>query len=174
MRASSAAALAATGFAFGLTLVCSSQLSAQRVESIDRRGVHRDTATTYRSTSPLRFFTSTGGAIVGLLAGAMVGEKLPHHNCGCDDPGLDEIIYGALVGATIGAAIGTALPNMRSVCSSNVRLGRSFIGAGIGASAGFILGGGLGKDGASVLSTPAGAIGGSLIGLGRCWRSHFQ
>ena len=154
-------------------LLSSSPLAAQRVDSIDPRGVHRDTATTYRNLSGLRFVSSTGGAFIGLLAGGLVGGQVPAHNCGCDDPGLDEVIYGALVGATIGAAIGTALPNMRSVCSTNARLGRSLIGAGIGAAAGFVLGGGLGKDGAALVLTPAGAIGGSLFALGQCWRSRL-
>jgi hypothetical protein len=147
--------------------------AAQRADSIDRRGVHRDTATTYRNVSGLRLISSAGGAFIGLFAGGFVGAQVPAHNCGCDDPGLEEVVYGALVGATIGAAIGTALPNMRSICSTNARFGKALLGAAIGASAGFVVGGGLGKDGTALLLTPAGAIGGSLFALGQCWRSRL-
>jgi hypothetical protein len=103
------------GIVFGLLLLSSSHAAAQRNDSIDRRGVRRDTANTYRNLSAYRFVSSTGIAFVGVLVGGIAGGQLPPHDCGCDDPGLDEVVYGALVGATIGAAIGAAYPNMRSV-----------------------------------------------------------
>jgi len=109
------------GLVFALVLVSSSHAAAQRNDSIDRRGVHRDTATTYRNVSPYRLVSSTGIAFVGVLVGGTVGGQLPPHNSRCDDPGLDEVIYGALVGATIGAAVDAAYPNMRSVCSRSAR-----------------------------------------------------
>lgn len=119
----------------------------------------------------VRLFGSLAGTTLGMLGGAYAGYNLLPHTPNGDDPGLRELVYGGLVGATVGAAIGASAPNLRSVCKFNTRFKRSIIGAGIAATVGFIFVGGANES--SIIAVPASAMGGSLAGLGRCWKSYL-
>jgi hypothetical protein len=122
------------------------------------------------SQGPKRFLGATAGAVLGIIFGAYAGYNVLPHNCGCDDPGLDEIVYGGLVGAAVGAAVGASAPDLHSACSFDARLGRSLIGSvGVAAASWFVAGG---ANGGAIIAVPVGAIGGSLAGLGRCWQSR--
>ena len=99
----------------------------------------------------------------------MIGYRVLPHDCNCDDPGLDALIYGGLAGMTIGAAFGAALPNLGSVCSFETRLGRSLLGAALFAGAAYAV---AGNGESVVMAVPVGAVGGSLAMLGRCWKSQ--
>ena len=148
----------------------SSTLEAQREESV---GPHAraDSSFVPRKTTPaVRLFTATSGVLVGTIAGGFVGYHVLPHECGCDDPGLDAIVYGAFFGMTVGAALGAAAPDLHSVCSFDKRFARSLAGAGITAIGAYLVAGGRGNGG-TLLAIPLGAIGGSLAGLGRCWNS---
>ena len=117
--------------------------------------------------------SSLGGAGLGVIAGGFLGYQLLPHCTGCEDPGLEAIIYGSFAGSAIGAAFGAAFPNLGSVCDFKGRIRRTLLGAGAGAAVMFILGGGLSQNESSLILVPAGAIGGSLAALGRCWKSSF-
>jgi len=147
----------------------SSALEAQRDESVGPRS-RADSSFVQRKTMPAaRALGAAGGVFLGAIAGGFVGYNVLPHECGCDDPGLDALIYGGLAGMTVGAALGASLPDLHSVCSFEKRLGRSLAGAGIAAIGSFLLAG----NGESVIiAVPLGAIGGSLAGLGRCWNSR--
>lgn len=121
--------------------------------------------------APVRLFGSLGGSFVGFFGGAYAGYNLLPHTPNGDDPGLRELVQGALVGATVGAAIGASAPNLRSICKFSTRFKRSIIGAGIAATVGFIFVGGANES--SIIAVPASAMGGSLAALGRCWKSFL-
>ena len=150
-------------------LLVSHPLAAQRI-SPRAEAARRDNS----NAGAIRLASSVGAAGVGVIAGAFLGYHMLPHCTGCEDPGLEAIIYGSFVGATIGAALGAAGPNLGSVCRFRTRIRRTLLGAGAGAGAMFILGGGLSQSETSVFLVPVGAIGGSLASLGRCWKSLIQ
>jgi hypothetical protein len=145
-----------------------SPLSAQRIPP--RTGTNPPNSS---NAGAIRLLSSVGGAAVGILVGGVLGYHLIPHCTGCEDPGLEAIVYGSFIGSAIGAAFGASGPNFRSVCDRSTRFRRSLIGASAGAAAMFILGGGLSQHEASLILTPVGSIGGSLVGLGPCWKSIF-
>ena len=111
--------------------------------------------------------------MVGFFVGATVGYQVLSHDCGgCDDPGLDAILYGALVGIPVGAALGAAAPRLGSVCSFGERTGRALLGAFAGGAVGLIAG--LATEGAAVVTIPVFSIAGALGSLGRCWKAEPQ
>lgn len=115
-----------------------------------------------------RLATAFGGLAAGIFVGGAAGYRvLPHCN-GCEDPGLDQMIYGAFVGGAIGAALGAAAPDLRSLCSFDERFARSLIGAGAGMAGAFFLGRGLNET--ALLVVPASGVVGALGSLGRCWK----
>jgi len=123
------------------------------------------------NTRAIRLLTATGGALVGIVAGGTAGYQLiPHHDCGCDDPGLDELIWGAVVGSSIGAALGAAVPHLGSVCSFNERIKRTLIGGVAGGALGFAAGIFSGSE-AILFTVPAFSVGEALGSLGRCWNA---
>ena len=153
----------------GICTVTSSAV-AQRDEAFGVR-VRTDTATVSKQHGGgIRVLSTVGGVFFGAIAGGYLGYNVLPHNCACDDPGLDELVSGALVGMTIGAAIGAAVPDLGSACSFDKRLMRSLAGAALAAGAAYFVAGGSRNEG-TVLAVPAGAIGGSLAALGRCWKS---
>ena len=119
-----------------------------------------------------RFFGALGGSVLGAIGGGLLGYQILPHDCGCDDPGLDALIYGALAGSAIGASFGAAAPDLRSVCSFDRRFKRSLIGYSIAAGVSYVLAGGAGSEG-TIIAVPLGAIGGSLAALGECWKSRL-
>ena len=145
-----------------LLLLIASPLGAQRIPPRSQ-GVASD-----NNAGAIRLVSSVGAAGLGIVAGGFLGYHLLPHCNGCEDPGLDAIVYGSFVGAALGAAFGAARPNLRSVCQFKTRLQRTLIGAGAGAGGVFLLSG---LNETSLFLVPVGAIGGSLAGLGRCWKS---
>lgn len=149
-------------------LVLAQPLAAQRVPP-RTEGAPRANS----NAGPIRLVSSLGGAGLGIIAGGFLGYQLLPHCTGCEDPGLEALVYGSFVGAAIGAAFGAANPNLGSACPFKTRFQRTLLGAGAGAAAMFIVGGGLSQNGSALILVPAGAIGGSLAALGRCWKSSF-
>lgn len=159
-----------------MVLICAalstpSTLLAQRADTVGVRARADTMIGPRRNAGATRLFGSVGGSLLGLVAGAYIGSQLPAHDCGCDDPGLDELIYGGLAGITLGAALGAAAPDLRSVCSFKTRVGRSLIGSTLFAVGAFVISGV--RDEAILIAVPAGAVGGSLAALGRCWKSYL-
>jgi hypothetical protein len=150
----------------GAAMLVAFPVAAQRIPPRPD-GVRNDN----NNAGAIRLASSVGAAGLGIIAGGFLGYHLIPHCTGCEDPGLDAIVYGSFVGAAIGAAFGAARPNLHSVCPFRTRFQRTLIGAGVGAGAMFILGGGLSQNETSLILVPAGGIGGALAGLGRCWKS---
>ena len=150
--------------------ISASSAQAQRDEAFGVR-LRTDTSTVANHHgSGLRVLTTFGGVFFGAVAGGYVGYNVLPHNCACDDPGLDEMIYGAFTGMVIGAAIGASAPDLGSACRLEQRLGRSLAGAALIAGAAYVVAGGHGNGG-TLIAVPAGAVAGSLAGLGKCWKS---
>jgi|SRR5687767_4389937 len=183
VRVSSASIAWILSLALALAIGWTGSLHAQRVGSFGLRGADRrvppptalglgvSTALDAGgNTRAIRLVTATGGAAVGIVVGGVVGYRLPHHDCGCDDPGLAELVWGAAVGSSIGAAIGAAAPHLGSVCSFRQRVGRTFLGAGAGGTLGFLVGSFSG-DG-SLLGVPIFGVLGAGGSLGRCWKAE--
>ena len=115
-----------------------------------------------------RLAASLGGLVTGVFVGGAAGYRVLPHCTGCEDPGLNQMVYGAFVGGAIGAALGAAVPDLRSSCSFDERFARSLIGAGAGAAGAFFLGRGLSET--ALLVVPASSVAGALGSLGRCWK----
>jgi hypothetical protein len=184
---------ASTTWLLSLALVSSvagaGSLHAQHVTSVVRLGAAgRHVAPTSRfelvhasialgqggNTRAIRLLTAVGGTFVGFVVGATVGYRVLPHDCGgCDDPGLDAIIYGALVGIPVGAALGAAAPNLGSVCSFSQRVGRTLLGAGAGGAVGFLVGM-VSTEGAMLITFPTFSVAGALGSLGRCWKAEAE
>ena len=110
----------------------------------------------------------------GILLGGYSGSQLlVKQSEDSDKPQLDALVIGGAIGGAIGAGLGAAFLDLSSVCTFDKRLMRSLLGAGIGASALFLAGGGLDRGGRSIFFVPVGAIAGSLGTMGRCWRSRY-
>ena len=153
--------------ALTLFLLVATPLAAQRIPP------RTEAIRTNNNAGAIRLVSSVGAAGLGIIAGGFLGYHLLPHCTGCEDPGLDAIVYGSFAGAAIGAAFGAARPNLESICDFKTRFRRTLLGAGAGAGAMFILGGGLSKNETSLFLVPAGGIGGSLAALGRCWKSSL-
>ena len=123
-----------------------------------------------KNAGAIRFAGAVGGAALGVITGAYLGYNLLPRDCGCDDPGLDGLIWGGLTGITVGAAFGAAAANLGSECSFSARLKRTLLGAGVGGFTAYLFAGGSANEG-TLIAVPAAAIGGSLASLGKCWRS---
>jgi hypothetical protein len=124
---------------------------------------------TKKNVGAIRFGSAVGGALLGAITGAYLGYNILPHDCGCDDPGLDALIWGGLGGITVGAAFGAAAANLGSQCDFGTRLKRTLLGAGLSGVAAYFVAGGSANEG-TVIAVPAAAIGGSLAALGRCWK----
>jgi hypothetical protein len=128
-----------------------------------------DSLYTNRNATTARLFSSVGGAAAGAVVGGFIGYNAFSRDCGCDDPGLDNLIYGGLAGIAVGAALGAALPDMQSACDFKTRFTRSLVGSAIASSAAFLLSGV--RTSATIVVVPVASVGGSLGALGRCWKS---
>ena len=158
-------------FVLVIVLVFSSSVQAQRDETVGVRAQTDTVVGPQKNPGVARAFMSVAGVTAGTFAGALVGYRILPHDCGCDDPGLDALIYGAFGGMVIGAALGASGPNLGSGCSFHKRFGRSLGGAALTAVAAYYVAGGRGNEG-TLLAVPIGAVGGSLAGLGSCWRAR--
>ena len=150
-----------------ITLISASTLEAQRADNVGVKA-RADTTAPTNGRVIQRGLGSAGGAVLGLIGGVFIASQLPAHDCGCDDPGLAEAIYGGLAGVTLGAALGAAMPDLRSVCSFGGRFGRSILGGALGTVVGTFAA----VSAGNIVFIPAGSAAGSLAALGRCWKSH--
>ena len=148
-----------------VSLLVAAPLDAQRIPP-RTDGIPQDNP----NAGAIRLISSVGVAGLGIIAGGFLGYHLIPHCTGCEDPGLDAIVYGSFIGSAIGAAFGAARPDLYSICPFKERLERTVIGAGVGAAAMFILGGGLSRNESSLILVPVGSVGGALASLGRCWK----
>jgi hypothetical protein len=135
------------------------------------------------STSPLavaaaaksfegRAFVIRGGVgVVGWFAGAAAGLftalVLPHHDCQCDDPGLEEALTGLVIGSTIGAAAGASLPSLGRGCKYRTRLGRALLGSVGGTLIGALVAIPTNQD-FGWIAVPAASASGAALAIGRC------
>ncbi len=86
-----------------------------------------------------RIALATGGVIVGGLGAGLLGYAvLPHSDCDCDDPGLNEFVIGSIVGIAAGAALAAAIPKQRSTCNYGRRVLYGLMGAVAGGALGVI------------------------------------
>jgi hypothetical protein len=148
---------------------------AQRIDYRSRAGVSRPAPSIAASqsddnTTTIRLASSVGGLLAGVVAGGFAGYNLLPHTCECDDPGLDQLIYGAVVGGAVGAAFGAAYPSLGSVCTFEQRFKRSIVGAGAGALLALVATVGSSSGDAIIFVAPVASVGGALGALGRCWK----
>ena len=74
------------------------------------------------------------GAASGAVIGALIGGTIvPHHDCNCDDPGLDEVIISGAIGTILGAGLAAGAPRFESTCSAKARLALGLLGGAAGA-----------------------------------------
>ena len=157
-----------------VTSIAISGAGAQRISraGIDGFGPARVDVQNGLGVGGTRLFASVGGLALGMVAGGVIGYRILPHCGGCEDPGLEQLVYGALAGGAIGAAFGASLPDLDSVCTFQQRVTRSLIGAGGAAAGAVILSGGLNEI--HLLAVPAVSVAGALGALGRCWKSRLS
>lgn len=114
------------------------------------------------------FLKRTGTALIGWFPGAFLGGAIgaasPHGPCGCDDPGLNQVLTGIVLGGAVGSALGAAAPNLNSHCSFGKRFGLGLAGSVIGTAVGIIPI----TEGAQPITVPIFSIVGSAIAVGAC------
>jgi hypothetical protein len=157
----------------------STSAGAQRIASNATLGVSRHFAETrmrdsarvtekpaYARNTALRFVASAVGSGAGMIAGAYAGASMAGP-CGCDDPGLEQVLLGGLGGMIAGASIGAAAPSMSSTCSFGKRLALTAIGSLAGSVAGIASEQAV-HSGAILIVLPAATAGGAVMMLGAC------
>jgi hypothetical protein len=107
--------------------------------------------------------SAIGASLGGLGAGLLGYAVLPHSDCDCDDPGLNEFLIGAAVGTVAGAALAAALPKQRSRCSYGKRVVYGLAGALAGGALGMLPHGDV-----RVLFVPVGATIGAGVASAYC------
>jgi hypothetical protein len=85
-----------------------------------------------------RAFTGVLGWIGGAAVGGYVGSQIEPSYCGCDDPGLREVMIGFVFGGAIGAGIGAGAPKLQSQCTFAQRVGLGILGSAAGTVIGMI------------------------------------
>jgi hypothetical protein len=117
------------------------------------------------------FITRAGVGVVGWFAGAaggaLIAVALPHHDCQCDDPGLEQAITGLFIGSTIGAAVGAAIPSLARHCTYQTRFGRALLGSVAGTALG-VLGALATNQDLGWIAIPVGSVSGAALAIGRC------
>ena len=120
-----------------------------------------------RSWVLVRVYDSAVGSGVGGAIGALIGYQISYDRRPTDGDVFNATPYSALLGFVIGAGIGAA-SDVNNDCRFGKRFSRSLLGAGIGATAAFILSGALHNTASLMAAVPVGAVGGSVAALGRC------
>jgi len=124
-----------------------------------------------KSSEGRAFVTRAGVGVVGWFAGAAAGLftalALPHHDCQCDDPGLEEAVTGLVIGSTIGAAAGASLPSLGRGCKYRTRLGRALLGSVAGTLIGALIAIPTNQD-FGWIAVPAASASGAALAIGRC------
>ena len=117
------------------------------------------------------FVTRAGVGVLGWFAGAaggaVIAVALPHHDCQCDDPGLEEAITGLFIGSTIGAAAAAAIPSLARHCTYGTRFGRALIGSVAGTVIGVLVAIPTKQD-LGWIAIPAASASGAALAIGRC------
>lgn len=117
------------------------------------------------------FITRAGVGVVGWFAGAaggaLIAVALPHHDCQCDDPGLEEAITGFYIGSTIGAAAAAAIPSLARHCNYGTRFGRALIGSVAGTVIGVLVVTRTNRD-LGWIAIPAASASSAALAIGRC------
>lgn len=114
-----------------------------------------------------RVATGSVGWFLGVVAGAYVASALPQHDCQCDDPGLDQALYGALIGSVVVSAAGAAHLSIRHSCSYVARFGRGLIGSLAGTVIAVAATVPVFSP-AAVVALPVGASAGAAFAIGDC------
>lgn len=147
---------------------------SQRLDPVGARAetAPRDAQPTRRTASsnqlPIRVLLGVGSAFGGAFAGAFAGLAVPAADCNCDDPGLREAVYGAMVGAIVVPALVSALPSMGSECSFAKRAGFGLIGGVVGAAFGGVAGAAIDRGAGVPVGYVGGAGLGAALGSGLC------
>ena len=121
------------------------------------------------SRLPARLGLGLVGSIAGLFAGALVGAGVgPLEDCGCDDPGLNEVVTGAVIGSALGAALLAAAPRGPAACGYGARFFRGLLGSALGVAVGLRA-----EGNTSLVTVPLGALAGAALGAESCtWQRH--
>lgn len=122
-----------------------------------------DTAQRITHPLPIRAFAGGLGWIAGAFIGAYVLYHTQSHDCGCDDPGLQQVVVGGFAGGLLGAALGAAAPDLDSRCSFGTRFGRGFFGSLAGSVVGL-----LPNSGFILLAVPILSVTGATLAESRC------
>ncbi len=110
---------------------------------------------------PVRFALGAAAAVAGGYAGIAIAQTLPHHQCNCDDPGLEEAVVGGALMSVIGSAVFAALPSYDNSCSYGKRVALGLAGSAVGAVAGGFIGSRIRGEGVLI-----GYLGGAGLGSG--------
>ena len=89
---------------------------------------------------------------------------MPRGPCGCDDPGLKQVLQGIVIGGAFGAGFGAAVPRMKSRCAFGNRFGLGLLGSAIGTGVGMIRF----TDGSRIITVPLFSIIGAAIAESPC------
>lgn len=117
--------------------VVSAEITPTGVQSMQvQRQSNATTSPLVRMQLPVRVGLGAVGAAGGAAVGLFTGLLLPHANCACDDPGLDNAIFGAALGSFVMSAFTAAAPGLGSSCSFGKRVAVGMVGAAVGALVG--------------------------------------
>ena len=148
-----------------LTVVALAIISAAPLAAQDPAVPAAEDTVPPRGALVARGFTALGGWVLGAFAGGFVGyHVLPHHPCHCDDPGLNELLIGAVAGGVAGAGFGAAVPKLNSRCSAARRFGLGLLGSVIGTGIGMIPL----TEGAQIITVPLFSATGAALAEWRC------
>jgi len=129
-------------------------------------------AATAKSFEARAFLTRGGVGVLGWFAGAAaglgIGLAIPHHDCHCDDPGLEEAFLGILIGSTIGTALAVALLSLRRDCKYGTRFGRALLGSIAGTAIGGLIAVSSDQESLVLVVVPVSAASGAALAIGRC------
>jgi hypothetical protein len=118
------------------------------------------------------FFPRAGAGVLGWFAGAAAGIyttlALPHHDCHCDDPGLEETLTGLVIGSAVGATVGASLPSLGRDCKYRTRLGRALLGSVAGTLIGAVIAIPSNLDQLVLVVIPVSSASGAALAIGRC------
>jgi hypothetical protein len=112
---------------------------------------------------PMRAFIASLGWITGAYIGGQFWYAVRPHDCGCDDPGLEQFFEGAVGGGALGAALGAAAPDLGTSCSFKTRIGRSLLWSIVGSGVGL-----LANSEAILLTVPILSVTGATLAERRC------
>jgi hypothetical protein len=122
------------------------------------------------SRLPVRLGLGLVGSVAGLFGGALIGAGVgPLEDChGCEDPGMKEVVAGAVIGSALGAALLAALPRSPEACRYSARFLRGLLGSALGVAVGLRA-----EGNTNLVTVPLGALVGAALGAESCaWQRH--